>query len=233
MYVQVSGVTKTIKHKQVLDEASMSCEKGKVYGLVGPNGSGKTMMLRTICGFIHPDAGTVEVGGKPVVFNENLPVRMGAIIETPGFIGNKSAMWNLEYLADLDKGWDLKETLRLLDIFNLYKKSEDKVKSYSLGMRQKLAVVQALMEHQELVLLDEPTNGLDKASVGVFLDEIDRQRESGTTVIIASHHDDEITQVADAVYTIEEGRIVDCVKRSSTVKASNGEDAEEAGDSAD
>ncbi|BDR54673.1 ABC transporter ATP-binding protein [Bombiscardovia apis] len=213
MFVSVENLSKSIKSKKVLEEVNLSCEQGKVYGLVGPNGSGKTMLLRALCGFIRPDSGTIVVNDKPVEFNKGLPTKTGIIIETPGFIGNQSAMWNLEYLAGLDNGWDPKETLRLMSQFGLYEHRDEKVKSYSLGMRQKLAIVQALMEKQKLVLLDEPTNGLDKASVETFLGEMEHQKEQGTTIVIASHHDDEIMQVADSVFTIENGHIYTDSKR--------------------
>ena len=207
MYVQINDFTKTIGGKTVLDAIRVGFEEGTVNGIVGLNGSGKTMLLRALCGFIRPTAGSVSIAGKPVVFNESLPERVGVIIEVPGFIAARTAMENLEYLAGLDGGWDPRETLRLMSLFDLYEHRDKKVKSYSLGMRQKLAIVQALMEHQRLVLLDEPTNGLDRASVTAFLEEIGRQREGGATVIIASHHDDEIRQVCDHIYTMENGRL--------------------------
>jgi ABC-2 type transport system ATP-binding protein len=207
MYVQINDFTKTIGGNTVLDAIRVGFEEGTVNGIVGPNGSGKTMLLRALCGFIRPTAGSVSIAGKPVVFNESLPERVGVIIEVPGFIAARTAMENLEYLAGLDGGWDPRETLRLMSLFDLYEHRDEKVKSYSLGMRQKLAIVQALMEHQRLVLLDEPTNGLDRASVTAFLEEIGRQREGGAIVIIASHHDDEIRQVCDHIYTMENGRL--------------------------
>lgn len=207
MYLSIENATRAIKKRTVLDHVSLECEHGNIYGLVGPNGSGKTMLLRAICGFIKLDSGRVNINGKPVVFNQLLPDTFGVIIENPGFNNNRSGWDNLEYLAGLDKGWDPAETIRLLKILDLYKHRDEKVKVYSLGMRQKLAIAQALMEHQHLVLLDEPTNGLDKASVSAFLEEMRYQRSLGTSVLIASHHDDEIKQVADRIYTMENGRV--------------------------
>ena len=162
MYITIDHASKTIKNKQVLRDVSAGFERGRIYGVVGPNGSGKTMLLRAICGFIRLDAGTVTMNGEPVVFNRKLPDSVGVIIENPGFVLSETGMQNLEYLAGINKDFDQEETERLLRLFDLLDHADAKVKSYSLGMRQKLAIVQALMEHQHLIVLDEPTNGLDQ-----------------------------------------------------------------------
>ena len=205
MYVEVHHLTKTIKRKTVLRDVNAEFERGNIYGIVGPNGSGKTMLLRAICGFIRPDTGTVSIDGKPVEFNKKLPESVGVIIENPGFIPSQSAMENLRYLADINHAFDQHEIMRLLDLFGLRNHAQEKVRSYSLGMRQKLAIVQALMEHQPLILLDEPTNGLDERSVTVFLEEMKRQRDAGRTILIASHHSDELSQIANHLYFMSDG----------------------------
>ncbi len=207
MYITIDHASKTIKNKQVLRDASAGFERGRIYGVVGPNGSGKTMLLRAICGFIRLDAGTVTMNGEPVVFNRKLPDSVGVIIENPGFVLSETGMQNLEYLAGINKDFDQEETERLLRLFDLLDHADAKVKSYSLGMRQKLAIVQALMEHQHLIVLDEPTNGLDQESVAMFLAEMRHQRDKGNTVIIASHHSDELNQIADHIYTMREGML--------------------------
>lgn len=207
MYVNIVNLSKTIKNKPVLSDINVGFDKGGIYGIVGPNGSGKTMLLRSLCGFIRPSAGKVTISGKPVVFNEKLPENVGIIIETPGFVLSDTGMQNLQYLAGLNHAYDEKETERLLKVFGLYQYRDNKVKSYSLGMRQKLAIIQALMEHQKLILLDEPTNGLDEASVGVFLHEMRRQRAEGNTILIATHHSDELAQIADCLYEMKDGRL--------------------------
>lgn len=171
------------------------------------NGSGKTMLLRAICGFIRPDDGGVTIGGTPVEFNRRLPEPVGVIIENPGFVLNETAMQNLRYRADINHAFDPQETERLMALFGLSDSANEKVKSHSLGMRQKLAIVQALMEHQGIILLDEPTNGLDEHSVAVFLEEMRRQREQGNIIVIASHHSDELIQIVDTFYHMSDGRL--------------------------
>lgn len=207
MYVEIQNYTKRIKRKTVLDHVDCGFERGEVCGLVGPNGSGKTMLLRAMCGFIRPTDGQVSIGGKPVVFNESLPERVGVLIEHPGFIGADTALGNLKYLAGLDGGLDERETERLMKVFGIWRQRNEKVRSFSLGMRQKLAIVQALMEHQRLILLDEPTNGLDHESVLAFQREMRRQQNLGNTVIIASHHGDELREIADRILHMENGRV--------------------------
>ena len=207
MYVDLDHVSKTIKGKAVLRDVSVGFERGRIYGVVGPNGSGKTMLLRAICGFIRLDAGTVTINGETVEFNRKLPDSVGVIIENPGFVLQETGMQNLKYLAGINRDFDPEETERLLRLFDLLKHADSTVKSYSLGMRQKLAIVQALMEHQHLIVLDEPTNGLDQESVAMFLAEMRHQRDKGNTVIIASHHSDELNQIADHIYTMREGML--------------------------
>lgn len=207
MFVHVDSLSKTYKGKRVLNQVEAEFDSGRIYGIVGPNGSGKTMLLRAICGFIRPDSGRVTIGGQPVVFNRRLPEPIGLIIENPGFVLSETAMQNLRYLGNINHTFDADETERLLTEFSLDGHVDEKVKSYSLGMRQKLAIVQALMEHQRLILLDEPTNGLDKHSVGIFLDEMIRQRNQGRTIIIASHHQGELKQIADEFFHMNDGAL--------------------------
>ena len=205
MSVRIRNLCKTIRQKTVLHHINADFDPGQIYGIIGPNGSGKTMLLRAICGFIRPTEGSITINGAPVQFNHKLPENIGIIIETPGFVNHQTAWQNLTYLASLNNDFDEQETMRLLTAFELQHYCHDKVKSYSLGMRQKLAIVQALMEHQRLILLDEPTNGLDRHAVGVFMDEMLRQRESGR--IIASHHEEEIEQIVDHICSMEQGAL--------------------------
>ena len=216
MTVTVTNVTKRLHRKTILNNISITFPSGHITGLVGPNGSGKTMLLRAICGFIKLQQGTIDIDGKRVEFNKPLPSKMGVIIENPGFVAARSGYDNLRYLASLDDGWDDVEVSRLLRKFDLNEFANERVRSYSLGMRQKLGIIQALMEHQKVILLDEPTNGLDKRSVEIFLDEMLYQRSIGRTIVIASHHRDEIDRIADLIVPIHDGCIgtIENIERS-------------------
>lgn len=186
----------------------MWLDRGEVVGLVGHNGSGKTMLLRTIIGSLKLDQGEVYLEDQAVVFNQPLPVDVGVIIENPEFIPHFTGLENLKYLADINRHYHEERVLELLRSIDLYQHKDEKVKNYSLGMRQKLAIVQALMEDQDLILLDEPTNGLDKDAVQVFI-EITRQiKANNKGLLIASHDQQMIDQLADHIYEISNGQMV-------------------------
>ena len=206
--LRVENVTKKFGKKIVLDQISMWLDRGEVVGLVGHNGSGKTMLLRTIIGSLKLDQGEVYLEDQAVVFNQPLPVDVGVIIENPEFIPHFTGLENLKYLADINHHYHEERVLELLRSIDLYQHKDEKVKNYSLGMRQKLAIVQALMEDQDLILLDEPTNGLDKDAVQVFI-EITRQiKANNKGLLIASHDQQMIDQLADHIYEISNGQMV-------------------------
>ncbi len=206
--LRVENVTKKFGNKIVLDQISMWLDRGEVVGLVGHNGSGKTMLLRTIIGSLKLDQGEVYLEDQAVVFNQPLPVDVGVIIENPEFIPHFTGLENLKYLADINRHYHEERVLELLRSIDLYQHKDEKVKNYSLGMRQKFAIVQALMEDQDLILLDEPTNGLDKDAVQVFI-EITRQiKANNKGLLIASHDQQMIDQLADHIYEISNGQMV-------------------------
>ena len=179
MYIEINNISKRIKRKDVLKNISLQYEKGTVNGLIGSNGSGKTMLFRAICGLIKLDSGEVKVNGQIVRFNEKLPVSTGLILEHPGFLSNETAIENLKYLAELNNNYDEKYICYLLDKFGILENKDQKVKTFSLGMRQKLGIIQSIMERQELVILDEPTNGLDKRSVAQFIEIVQELKAQG------------------------------------------------------
>lgn len=206
-YIEFQNVTKTLNKKQVLNHIQLQLDKGKIYGLVGANGSGKTMLMRALCGFIKLDEGTISIDNQPVQFNQDLPVTVGLILETPGFVSSQSAIQNLQFLLSLNHQSD-QFVEPLLKFFDLWNVKDTKVKDFSLGMRQKLGIIQAVMEDQELLILDEPTNGLDKQTIEKFIQLVQALKEKGKTILIASHHEYEIKELADEMIEISEGTLI-------------------------
>jgi ABC-2 type transport system ATP-binding protein len=209
MYIEMKNVSKKIKNKQVLDRVNLSLDSGTIHGFIGANGSGKTMIFRALCGFIKLDDGIITINDKPVKFNEPLPVDIGLILETPGFVGTQTVMENLKYLASIKSKFNENQILDLLERFDISQYKDKKVKALSLGTRQKVGIIQAVMEDQELLILDEPTNGLDKKSVQAFVDLMNELKIQGKTILLASHNEYEMRQLADTITEISEGRVVD------------------------
>ena len=208
MYVEIEYLTKIIDKNKVLDDVSLEMDKGKIYGIKGKNGSGKTMLLRAICGLIKPTEGLVRVSGKQIGKDVTFPDSVGVLIENPGFIPSLSGYDNLKMLADI-KGLIGKEEIEeAMEKVGLEKSCfKKKYKTYSLGMKQKLGIAAAIMESPELILLDEPTNALDEESVRKLLDILKEEKERGACIILASHDMEELTLLSDIIYIMEEGRV--------------------------
>ena len=208
MYVEIEALTKIIDKNKVLDDVSLEMDKGKIYGIKGKNGSGKTMLLRAICGLIKPTEGLVRVSGKQIGKDVTFPDSVGVLIENPGFIPSLSGYDNLKMLADI-KGLIGKEEIEaVMERVGLEKScSKKKYKTYSLGMKQKLGIAAAIMESPELILLDEPTNALDEESVRKLLDILKEEKERGACIILASHDMEELTLLSDIIFIMEEGRV--------------------------
>lgn len=205
--VKVENVSKTIKGHLVLDRVSLEVPKGKIYGLVGPNGSGKTMLLRIICGLVRPTNGRVVVFGEEIGKDRSFPKSIGAIIEKPGFLPHLSGMENLRLLAMIRKLITKEEIAQVIRLVGLDPNLKKPVKAYSLGMKQRLGIAQAIMENPELLVLDEPTNGLDSAGVKDVRDILQQQAAKGVTVLLASHNSEDVAVLCDRVYRMENGRI--------------------------
>lgn len=208
MYVEVKNVSKVLDGSIILDSIDWSLEPGKVYGLCGKNGSGKTMLLKAMCGLVRINEGEIVVGGEPLKKGHEFPEDVSALIENPGFIGNYSGLKNLVILSQIRKRIDQKTIISYMDRFHLDPNSKKKVKKYSLGMKQKLGIIAAVMESSKLILLDEPTNALDEESVKVLNEMICEERDKGNTIVIASHDREELISVSDYMFQIENGRIV-------------------------
>lgn len=204
----VEDISKRIKGNQVLDHVSCRFEAGKVYGIYGRNGSGKTMLMRCILGLIHTDSGSVKIDGYTIGKEIDFPKSVGAIIENPSFFSYANGYENLKMLADIRKiisDNTIRETIRKVGLDD---KDKRPVAKYSLGMKQRLAIAQAIMESPEILVLDEPTNALDEQGIQIFRDIIKEEKKRGALVILASHNKEDIELLSDVKIQMDNGKIV-------------------------
>lgn len=203
--VEVKNVTKQFKETTALKNVSVSFEKGKIYGVVGRNGSGKTVMFKCICGLLAVTDGEITVLGQTIGDGLRVPKGAGAVIETPGFLPNASGYRNLYYLAALSGKPDKKKIRDAITMVGLDPDSRKFVGNYSMGMRQRLGLAQAIMEDAELLILDEPMNGLDNDGVKNMRSFLMGLRDQGKTIILASHSQEDIAVLCDEVYQMDGG----------------------------
>lgn len=205
--IEIKDVSLTLNKRQILNRISLELEYGKIYGLVGNNGSGKTMLMKCICGFMHPTAGTVTVDGKTIGKDVDYLPDAGIIIETPGFIPYYSGLQNLKVLAGIRNKITKQEMKAAMEKVGLDASLKLPVKKYSLGMRQRLGLAQAIMENPSIFILDEPMNGLDKHGVEEIRRLLLTLKAEDKLIIIASHNADDIRILCDEVYEMENGSI--------------------------
>ena len=203
--ISVKGISKHFGEECVLNNVSRDFERGKIHGIVGNNGSGKTVLMKCICGFLIPDGGEVIVEGKRIGKEADFPDDLGVIIETPGFLPHVSARKNLEILASLNKKISGKEIEEAIARVGLDPKLKKPVGKYSLGMRQRLGIAQAIMEDPSILILDEPFNGLDKHSVSDMRKLIRELKNAGKTILLASHNQTDIDELCDTVCEMDAG----------------------------
>lgn len=206
--IRLSHVTKSFGREAVLRDVSAVMKRGEIHGIVGRNGSGKTVLLKCIAGLSRVDRGTIRVGGKVIGRDIETPPRLGAIIETPGFLPNYSGFRNLKFLADIRHKIDELDVCEAMERVGLDPDSKKHVSRYSLGMRQRLGIAQALMERPRLLILDEPMNGLDNEGVEDMRALFCALRDEGRTLLIASHNPIDIETLCDHVYEMDAGRMV-------------------------
>mgnify|MGYP002510169637 FL=1 len=204
-YVRVDRVTKKFGSEVVLKETTMAMSRGKVYGIVGNNGSGKTVLMKCICGFLPVTSGSICVGEKYIGRDTDFPESLGLIIETPGFLTEYTGKRNLEILADLNRKISAGEIRRVLQRVGLDPDLKKPVAKYSLGMRQRLGIAQAIMEDPDFLILDEPFNGLDKRGVADIRSILLDLKRRGKTILLASHNSGDIDLLCDEVYEIDAG----------------------------
>lgn len=194
--ISVAHIEKKFGTETVLNDVSLEVERGKIYGIIGRNGSGKTVLFKCICGLLNNDTGTIQVDRT----------QLGVIIEEPGFLRQYSGKRNLELLAALSdkEHMDIVEVMNLVGLGNAVNKKAGK---YSMGMRQRLGIAQAIMEYQQILILDEPMNGLDNQGVREMRELFIRLREKGITILLASHNREDIETLCDHVYEIDAGKL--------------------------
>lgn len=209
MYLEVEEINKKIGVDDVLSEISLYMEKGKIYGLQGKNGCGKSMLMRVICGLVLPTTGRVIIDGEELGKELSFPESVGVFIEKPGFLDAYSGFQNLSMLASIKKrigGREIKETLKRVGLEEVMHK---KYKKYSLGMKQKLGIAAVIMEQPDIVILDEPANALDEKSESRLWQIVREEKERGALVIISCHTAEVLEEISDEIFKIDQGRITD------------------------
>lgn len=203
--VEIKHVTKRYGKIEVLKDVSLTCKAGKIYGLIGRNGSGKTVLLKSICGFVLPTSGEVRVQGQQVGKDVDFPTDIGFIIESPGFLARESGLQNLMHLASIRGKASAEDVRQSMYTVGLDPDLRKPVGKYSMGMRQRLGIAQAIMEKPDLLILDEPMNGLDNQGVEHIRSVLLSLKEQGVTIVLASHFKEDISYLCDEVYEMDAG----------------------------
>ena len=205
--IEVKNVYKSFKNIEVLHDVSLQVDAGSICGIIGRNGSGKTVLFKCICGFLQTDRGEIQIEGKAVGKDKSTLSNLGIIIESPGFLRHYSGYKNLGFLMGLNGKPDREKINDVLDLVGLAEQKNKKVGKYSMGMRQRLGIAQAIMEDQNILILDEPMNGLDNQGVEDMRQLLLKLKEKGNTILLASHNQEDIRQLCDSVYEMDLGRI--------------------------
>lgn len=207
MILEIKNYTKIIKGKTILDGIDLNLTSGNVYGFYGRNGSGKTMLFRAISTLIFPSEGDVLIDHKSIIYDDYDLSNIGILLEDPGFYSHLNAFENLSILYQINHKNDPAHIASIIQKVGLERYRKKKYKEYSLGMKQKLRIAQAIMENQQLIILDEPTNGLDAAAIDNVRNIILSLKVEGKLVLLASHNKDDLKLLCDTIYNIENGKI--------------------------
>lgn len=203
--IEVRDVTKKFKEYTALNHVTVSFQEGKIHGIVGRNGSGKTVLMKCICGLMHQDTGEIVIHNKRIGKDVDIAEGIGAIIESPGFLNNYSAIKNLQFLAGINRKIKKQEIEEYIELVGLDPKNKKHVGKYSMGMRQRLGLAQALMENPEILILDEPMNGLDNQGVEEMRKLLLKMKKDGKTILLASHNKEDIKVLCDTVHEMDQG----------------------------
>jgi ABC-2 type transport system ATP-binding protein len=207
MQIEINDYTKTIRSAVILDRVTLRFESGSIFGLNGPNGSGKTMLMRAICGLIYPTEGYVNIDGQVIGKDTSFPPSVGILIENPAFIAKYTGLKNLLTLASLKGVIGENEVRTTLSAVGLDPDDKRPYRKYSLGMKQRLGIAAALMENPELILLDEPINALDEDGVRLVRDLLFEYKARGALIVVACHDFDELRFLSDEIIEMYEGKV--------------------------
>lgn len=206
--IQLENVTKRFKEHTVVDSVSMDLVSGSVTGLKGINGSGKTMLMRLMCGLILPTEGRIMINGKEIGKDMDFPDNLGLLIENPAFLDNYSGFANLKMLAEIRNIITDENIREVISRVGLDPDDKKKYKKYSLGMKQRLGIAGAIMEQPDILLLDEPTNALDTKGVEMLKNIVQEEKKRGALIVLTCHDAEILEEMADEIYFMENGRII-------------------------
>ena len=207
MKIELKNVTKEFDKVEIIKNISLEFETGKIYGLYGRNGSGKSVLMKLICGFLIPTKGKVLINGKDFNAKNEYPDNLRAVIEKPSFFPELTGFENLKLLAKIQNKINDEEIIKALDLVNLIDEKDKKYSKYSLVMKQKLAIAQAIMEDPSILILDEPFNGIEEKSVEKITKFLKEEAKNGKTIIFSTHIKEDLENLADIIYKIDNGTI--------------------------
>lgn len=206
--IEILEISKKVKGINLIDHITINLEKGKTYGFIGYNGSGKSMLFKAICGLAHITSGSIKVNGKYIGKDIDFIENTGVIIEAPEFMNGLTGIENLKLLAEIKNKIDEKEILNYFQKVGLGGHEKKKVSKYSLGMKQRLRIAQAIMEDPDILILDEPFNGLDKRGIAEIHNLLLEYKVLGKTILLTSHHESDIDLLCDTVFELDKGKII-------------------------
>lgn len=207
MKIQVKNVSKSFKEVEVLNNINLEFNNGKIYGLIGKNGSGKSVLLKMICGFYKPTTGSIEFDNHDIIKEGVFAPNTRALIENPSFLPDLTGYENLEVLANIQRKITKEDIEKTLKDVNLYEEKDKKYRTYSLGMKQKLGLAQVLMEDPELIILDEPFRGIEESTVDKIRKLLLELKKKNKIILIATHDKEDLEKLADIVYKFENNTI--------------------------
>lgn len=215
-FIELEHISKKFGRKVILQDVSLTVEQGQTVGVIGANGSGKSVLFKILCGFEKTDTGRIFVKGQQLGTKHDFPENIGVFINSPGFIGTYSGFQNLKFLADIRGQIGMQEIKDAMNKVGLDFDNKTKVDNYSLGMKQKLGLAQAIMEGQDILVLDEPFNALDYRTYEDIKSTIMQLKAEGKTIFLTSHNFNDIEQLCDVVYTIENYRLIPVTEEIAT-----------------